>query len=322
MRLPEYLATAIAQFGSGGGSSAVAAASRELTHRYKNASFVSPAVNSSTDRSAYLAVRFPATFAANSRVLSELRRLAPEANVASLLDLGTGPGTSSFAAAEVFPGLASIKLVEADPQWIKMGRQLSGQSPHAAVRNAQWLQQDLRGMAEFPACDAVTISYALGELASSALEQVLRRAWQSAQKFLVLIEPGTKRGFAAINAARTFLVGQRAGILAPCPHREACPMAAAGDWCHFSQRLERTAAHRRIKGASLGYEDEKFSYLIATRLQLAPARARIVRHPLKHSGHIQLDLCTEGGRLEKITITKSTKDAYKRARQSDWGDEW
>lgn len=322
MRLPEYLTNAIAQFGSGDRPSALAVASRELTHRYKTASFSTPAIHSSADRSAYLAVRFPATFAVNMRVLSELRRPAPEAKVSSLLDLGAGPGTSLFAAAELFSDLASATLVEADPQWLRLGKQLAERSPNAAVRNAQWLQRDLRDAAEFALSDLIIISYALGEMASSALEQVLPRAWNSAQKFLVLIEPGTKRGFAAINAARTVLIQQGAGILAPCPHREVCPMAAAGDWCHFSQRLERTAEHRRIKGASLGYEDEKFSYLIATRLELSPAQARIVRHPQKHSGHIQLDLCTSRGRMEKTTITKSIKDTYKRARQAEWGDEW
>lgn len=322
MRLPEYLTNAIAQFGSGDRPSALAVASRELTHRYKTASFSTPAIHSSADRSAYLAVRFPATFAVNVRVLSELRRLAPEAKVSSLLDLGAGPGTSLFAAAELFSDLASATLVEADPQWLRLGKQLAERSPNAAVRNAQWLQRDLRDAAEFALSDLIIISYALGEMASSALEQVLPQAWNSAQKLLVLIEPGTKRGFAAINAARTVLIQQGAGILAPCTHREVCPMAAAGDWCHFSQRLERTAEHRRIKGASLGYEDEKFSYLIATRLELRPAQARIVRHPQKHSGHIQLDLCTSRGRMEKTTITKSIKDTYKRARQAEWGDQW
>jgi ribosomal protein RSM22 (predicted rRNA methylase) len=322
MRLPEYLATAIEQVSPGGSSSTLTAASRELTQRYKSANFATPAVHTFLDRSAYLTVRFPATFAANMRVLSELRRLAPQVEICSLLDLGAGPGTALFAAAEIFPSLTSATLLEADPHWLHLGKKLGDRSPNAAVRNALWVQRDLSRSEEFKAHDAIIISYALGELAPTVLQQVLRRAWSGAQKFLVLIEPGTKRGFAAINAARSFLIEQRAGILAPCPHREACPMAAGGDWCHFSQRLERTAGHRRIKGGSLGFEDEKFSYVIATRLELNPVQARIIRHPQKHSGHVQLELCTSRGRLEKTTITKSAKEAYKRARQSDWGDQW
>jgi ribosomal protein RSM22 (predicted rRNA methylase) len=322
MRLPEYLATAMEDVSAGSRSSSVAAASRELTQRYKGPNFATPAIRSSADRAAYLAARFPATFAANLHVFSELRRRAPEVAIESLLDLGAGPGTSLFAAAEVFSELTGAMLVEADAEWTKIGRRIAAQSPHAAVRDAQWIERDLRDSAIVPPHDLVVISYALGELGPAIVEQVIRRAWASAEKFLILIEPGTRRGFGGVNAARSWLIEHGALIIAPCPHHEACPMAAVGDWCHFSQRLERTAQHRRLKGAELGYEDEKFSYIIATRLNVQPAQARIVRHPRKHSGHVQLELCTSQGTIEKTTITKSKKEAYWRARQADWGDEW
>ena len=322
MRLPDYLSAAMEALSPHSGASPLAAASRQLSERYKNAEFTAPAVRSPADRSAYLTARFPATFAANIRVFSELHRYAAQVEISSLLDLGAGPGTSLFAAAEIFPGLRQATLLEADPGWIRFGKQFAAQSPHAAVREAHWLNGDLRNPGELRAHDAVVISYALGELAASELEQLVRRAWLWATKFLILIEPGTKRGFAAINAARSLLIAQQARILAPCPHHDVCPMAAANDWCHFSQRLERSSEHRRIKGGSLGYEDEKFSYLIATRLELCPAQARIVRHPRIHSGHVQLELCTANGCLERKTVSKSNKDAYKRARRAEWGDEW
>ena len=99
-------------------------------------------------------------------------------------------------------------------------------------------------------------------------------------------------------------------------------MAAAGDWCHFSQRVERTSQHRQLKGGALGYEDEKFSYLVAARIDAPSAAARIVRHPGKHSGHVQLVLCTTEGKIENRTVTRSNKKAYKRARKAEWGDLW
>ena len=168
----------------------------------------------------------------------------------------------------------------------------------------------------------VVISYTLGELPQAAAEAVLNKAWKCAGKFLVLIEPGTRRGFAAINAARSALIANAAAILAPCPHHFTCPMAAAGDWCHFSQRVERTSQHRQLKGGALGYEDEKFSYLVAAKSAAQSTGARIVRHPGKHSGHVQLALCTAAGKIENRTITRSSKEAYKRARKAEWGDLW
>lgn len=97
-------------------------------------------------------------------------------------------------------------------------------------------------------------------------------------------------------------------------------MAAAGDWCHFSQRVERTSLHRRLKEGALGYEDEKFSYVVASRQSVIAAGPRIIRHPGKHSGHVQLVLCTPEARMETRTITRSSKRAYKLARKAEWGD--
>jgi ribosomal protein RSM22 (predicted rRNA methylase) len=188
--------------------------------------------------------------------------------------------------------------------------------------NVQWSKQDLRSGLTCEKHDLVVISYTLGELPQAAADAVFAKAWKCAGKFLVVIEPGTRRGFAAINAARSALISNAASILAPCPHASACPMAVAGDWCHFSQRVERTSQHRQLKGGDLGYEDEKFSYVVATTTAVPPAGSRIVRHPRKHSGHVQLALCTPQGRIENRTVTRSSKEAYKRARKAEWGDSW
>jgi len=61
--------------------------------------------------------------------------------------------------------------------------------------------------------------------------------------------------------------------------------------------------------------------VVAARHEVRPAAARIVRHPKKLSGHVQLMLCTLHG-IETQTVTRSSRDAYKLARRSEWGDEW
>src|SRR5206468_1807314 len=108
-------------------------------------------------------------------------------------------------------------------------------------------------------------SYVLGELSVGQVEQVIRAAWLKTNNLLVLIEPGTPEAFRGIHAARTLLLGSGAHLVAPCPHHETCPMFNIGDWCHFAARLERTAEHRRLKAGALGYEDEKFSYIVASK---------------------------------------------------------
>lgn len=295
----------------------------QLSDHYKAADFSTAAVTSSAHRAAYLAVRMPATYAVVRRVLSEITQ---HAEIKSLLDIGSGPGTVLFAAAEDF-SLEQSTLIEVDPEWITLAQSLAQQSGIAATQKAHWTKQDIRSGLSCSPHDLVIISYTIGELSKAAAEMVLRKAWNCASKFLVIIEPGTPRGFAAIDSARSLLMASSAKIIAPCPHQSACPMAAAGDWCHFSQRVERTSLHRQLKGGTLGYEDEKFSYLIAARPEVnagteSPAYSRIVRHPGKHSGHIKLSLCTPQGQIEERTVTRSNKSGYKAARRAEWGDRW
>jgi ribosomal protein RSM22 (predicted rRNA methylase) len=297
-------------------------ATAQLSEHYKAGDFSTPAIATQAHRAAYLAVRLPATYAAIRRVFAEVTLRAPQSEISSLLDLGAGPGTALLAAGDEFPHLQHATLIEVDTGWIAVSKRLVEQSELPVVQQAQWLKQDLRSGFSCDKHHLVVISYTLGELPQAAVEAVLRKAWSCAGKFLAVIEPGTRRGFAAINAARSFLISNAATIIAPCPHRCTCPMAAAGDWCHFSQRVERTSQHRQLKGGELGYEDEKFSYLVAARSDSPSTGERIVRHPRKHSGHVQLVLCTSDGKIENRTVTRSSKEAYKRARKAEWGDSW
>jgi ribosomal protein RSM22 (predicted rRNA methylase) len=321
MRLPAELLDAIERETEAVDRRKLVTATAQLSEHYKAADFSSPAVSTEAQRAAYLAVRVPATYAAVRRVFAEVRLRAPHANIATILDLGAGPGTALFAASEEFE-LQQATLIESDAGWLTLGKRLAAQSQLPAIREAQWLKHDLRSGFSCNPHDLVVISYALGELPQAAADAVLRKAWGCARKFLVLIEPGTRRGFAAIDTARSTLIANAATIIAPCPHQSACPMAAAGDWCHFSQRVERTSQHRQLKGGALGYEDEKFSYLVAGKVDALPAAARIVRHPGKRSGHVQLVLCTSGVQIENQTVTRSSKDAYKLARKAEWGEPW
>ncbi|CAM5684570.1 rRNA methyltransferase OS=Streptomyces rimosus subsp. rimosus (strain ATCC / DSM 40260 / JCM 4667 / NRRL 2234) OX=1265868 GN=SRIM_011480 PE=4 SV=1 [Streptomyces rimosus subsp. rimosus] len=95
----------------------------------------------------------------------------------------------------------------------------------------------------------------------------------------------------------------------------------------MSARVARSSLHRQVKGGSLPYEDEKFSYVAAVRPELAdgsPAgapTARIVRRPQLRKGQVLLDLCTEQG-LRRDTVTKRHGERYKAARDAEWGDAW
>jgi ribosomal protein RSM22 (predicted rRNA methylase) len=334
MQLPPPLRRAIDEELSACDPARLRAAATRLSQGYREPSARAAAARADDlQRAAYLAVRMPATFAAVVAALDWTRQACADesaSEIRTMLDLGSGPGTALWAAAQVFPTLSSATAIERDPHLIAIGRNLSAHSDDAVLRNTHWLCGDLSVTLPAGSWDLVICSYTVNELAEAQRAELIRRAWARCAKLLVVVEPGTTAGFANIVAARTLLLGAGATLAAPCPHALACPMAAGGDWCHFAARVERTAAHRRLKDATLGHEDEKFSYVAFMRGPVSRSSlesesqnppARIVRHPRIFSGYVQLTLCREG-QIAPATVTRSQKENWRRLKRLGWGDRW
>ena len=64
------------------------------------------------------------------------------------------------------------------------------------------------------------------------------------------------------------------------------------DWCHFTQRLQRSRAHKQVKGAELPFEDEKFAYVALTRAAVAQRPSRVLAQPAVSKVEITAKLCT------------------------------
>ena len=266
---------------------------------------------------AYAVYRLPATFAAVGAALAQVAEARPDLRPGTVLDAGAGPGSGLWAAAGRWPGLVRAVAVENDLAMLKLGRRLAAVAPHPAVRGAAWRQADLGQPLAEERFDVVLLSYVLGELASQEQAAVVDRLWRATAGVLVVVEPGTPAGFAAVRAARARLAGMGAAVVAPCPHGRACPMPEA-DWCHFAVRLERSRRHRQAKGGALPYEDEKFSFVALSRLAGMPATARVLRHPQVRGGHVRLRLCTLHG-LRDDTVARSEGERYRLARRLEWG---
>src|SRR6266567_930178 len=72
----------------------------------------SAGIRSESDALAYAAARMPATYAAVGASLNALCGIRPDFAPQSLLDVGAGPGTASWAAAEAFSSLRSFSLLD------------------------------------------------------------------------------------------------------------------------------------------------------------------------------------------------------------------
>jgi ribosomal protein RSM22 (predicted rRNA methylase) len=323
MQLPPSLRLAVErELMAAGDPARRRAAAAHLSERYRDdaAPGATTALSNDDQRAAYLAVRLPATYASAVAALGWAQESCGT-EIQTMLDLGSGPGTALWAAAEMFPSLNSATAFERDPRLIETARRLAANASYSAVREANWLQGDLTGAIPEGTWDLVVCCYALNELRESQHAEFIRKAWARTRNLLIVIEPGTKPGFANVLAARTRLLADGACLVAPCPNSLACPMAQANDWCHFAARVERTAEHRRLKNATLGHEDEKFSYVAFARAEVEPPRSRIVRHPKIFSGYTQLTLCREG-EIANTTVTRSKKEDWRRLKRLGWGDAW
>ncbi len=209
------------------------------------------------------------------------------------------------------------------------------------------------------------VSYTLDDMASAnAQDAAVQLCWErlSNDGVLVVIEKATPGGFGVVSRVRDAAIADDGGspakgsrrdhapkeqsidfslpgadIVAPCTHMAECPMARGGVgpgdmMCRFPIRVETPySAH---------YKMEYFSYLILRKNSSSDRNGlfqglatdalniygRAVLPPRKRKSHVILDLCTNRGELETLTITKKYNRIvpllYRRSRKLKWGGLW
>jgi ribosomal protein RSM22 (predicted rRNA methylase) len=356
--LPAALQDAIARFAADVAPKDLAARSAALTQTYRSGAG-SNAIAGDSDVAAYLTTRLPATYAAMAAALDAVKERAPNFAPTRLLDAGAGPGTASWATAERWPQLNSITMLDSNPHLLAAARTLVHASPHPSLASAAFVSSDLGATKTFlpsplegegahsaaiaartwaeggsasagseaagkktllPHYDLILAGYTFAEIPDRLRAAALTKLWDACRGVLLIVEPGTPKGFATVLACRTQLLAAGARMVAPCPGTHPCPIVAP-DWCHFAERLPRSRAHMRAKDANVPFEDEKFSYLAVARegIDLLPVEARIIAAPHGGKPGTRLRLCTAAGIGERIVL-KRDKAAYKSISRKTWGD--
>jgi ribosomal protein RSM22 (predicted rRNA methylase) len=292
----------------------IAARAERISKTYRDGGG-SSTIKSGADALAYALARMPATYAAVTASLNALQEARPHLAPHSLLDVGAGPGTASFAATEAYSSLTAFTLLDANPSLRALAFDL------AQVREREWNYEIGEAgalLAKAAPADLVVASYFVGELGESERRELIDLLWIRTRDTLLIVEPGTPAGYARIIAARSQLVASGAHVLAPCPHDAPCPLQPP-DWCHFAQRLPRSRAHKRVKGVAVPFEDEKFSYVALTRKPAAHRPARVLAPPHLSKVEVTAKLCTTDG-VVRARISRRDREAYAAARRWRWGD--
>jgi ribosomal protein RSM22 (predicted rRNA methylase) len=313
--LPAELKAALEHKLHGLARSDAAARAERISQSYRSGGTSAP-ITTEADALAYAGARMPATYAAVTATLNALRAVRPDFAPATLLDVGAGPGTASWAAAQAFEALQAFTLLDANPALRALAL---GLAEHSRLAAMHYQLGDAGKLLEAAPKSALVIaSYVVNELGKPERDRIADALWHKTTDTLLVVEPGTPAGYARIVALRARLIGQGAQVIAPCPHEHACPLTAP-DWCHFVQRLPRSKLHQQLKGADVPYEDEKFSYVALTRSPLPPRPARVLTQPEQTKAAITAKLCTPEG-LRVAVAARRDKPAYARFRRLAWGD--
>ena len=318
MELPAALREAVNRALDGVPASDLAQAASALSQRYRAETHDGRYhVSSDLAARAYLATRLPATFAAVRAAMALAAEIRPAFSPAALLDVGAGPGTALWAAAECWPDIASADMLEGSPAMRNWGETLAREVhlPQVAWHGGEAATE----LSKQSPHDLVTLAYVLSELSPDSQDKLVEKLWARTGDSLLIVEPGTPAGWSRILRARDIIIREGAHIVAPCPHALACPLTAP-DWCDFARRVTRSRIHRLAKGAEMSWEDEKYIYIAVSRHAGGGAAGAHRCAPAAGSGKVTLKLCQQDGSSTQRLVTRREGEDYKIARRLEWGD--
>ena len=314
--LPAELKAALARKAEGLSRNDAAQRADAISRTYRDGGG-SDRIRAGGDALAYALARMPGTYAAIAASLNALMEVTPEFTPRSLLDVGAGPDTATWAASEAFASLDTFTLLDANTALRDLATELAQSHPRLAAMRYH-AGHARKVVAEASEADLVIASYVINELGENERAALADAMWAKTSDTLLVVEPGTPAGYARIIDLRARLIARGAHVIAPCPHEAACPLTRP-DWCHFTQRLQRSRAHKHLKGAELPYEDEKFSYVVLSRTAPVQRPARVLAQPLITKIAVTAKICAADG-IKTESVPHRDKAAYKRAKKWNWGD--
>src|SRR3981081_1246324 len=146
-----------------------------ISQTYRDGGGSTP-IRPEADALASALARMPATYAAVTASLNALRKITPHFAPASLLDVGAGPGTATWAAAEVFSSLQTFTLLDANSALRALALDLASDSMR--LQGMIYQHSEARpALAHAKAADLVVASYMIGETSEAERRALAELMW-------------------------------------------------------------------------------------------------------------------------------------------------
>jgi hypothetical protein len=226
------------------------------------------------------AAKFIAVFDRHRAFLLEAVKAASQKGSLSVVDLGAGPLTASIALVmwlfENLEEMPEIQVTAIDSQSIvlregaELLQALSDGFPklrgkvRVSVEPVRW-QDWAKAHARSPeSADLYLLGHVLNEGRDQQAEGIASLIEKNPRAGILAIEPAARNASQALSQLRDLLLEEYpVSPVGPCPHRERCPLASGGDWCHFSFPAEIPGGWFAKFSRGLGSERQwlKLSYL-------------------------------------------------------------
>lgn len=299
---------------------------KALHERYmQGANPIEPNIQKPSDCVAYLALRFPATFAQIASALSHIQERVPTWQPKSVLEVGCGPGTGIWAAKSIWPSITSATGIDREQLFLTLAEELHYDSKMALqttwIKSAilPWITAE-----DATTYDLIIIPNVLNELPEEERALVIEKISAKSAGLVVVIEPGTAVGYAIVReAARQVAPAQR--LVAP--YIDNTFVDSEAYWIHFSQRFQRPEFQRRIRQSmrdsslmASDWEDAKYSYVAWGKV---PGEKSVWGQCIgkieKLKGFLTVPVLTCEG-VTNARVLKRNKAIYNAAKNIRWGE--
>ena len=314
-----YLTSQIEEMVSNQKSSNLKKEYTDISLQYRKEKINSKTIISNSNQAlSYVSSRMPETAVVINNVLSILNKIINISNeINSVLDLGSGTGSALWALENFLKSNTDVLAIEKQEAMLNCSKELSKN----LNLNIDYMQEDVlsKAASQIENKDMVLESFMLNEMSENDRRKTLDLMISKSDKLIILIEPGTPVSYQKMMQDRDYLLSKDLHLILPCMHANKCPLQ--NDYCNFSVRVNRTKISKQIKNASLGYEDEKYFYLIFSKQPFENKFDNMVlRKPVYRKSCVDLKLCNNCGDVKNITITKNNKQNYATAKDLKHGD--
>lgn len=299
---------------------------KNLSDRYMNDERKGQSlIDNKLDALVYSIIRMPSTYCTVKSVIE--KSLIDKNDITSFIDFGAGTGAATLAINELLNIKYGICIERESNMQILGEEYIKLTYPNIDI---DWLNVDIEKIEINKKADLVISSYMLNEIKKENRLNLVKRLLKCSNKYLIIIEPGTPEGFFNIKEIQNYAVDNKIKIIGPCVKDIKCKLPE-NDWCHSIVRVERNKLHKFLKDGDAPFEDEKFSYIVLSKIENCEEHDnkdindnksinyRILRHPIIEKGKITVKICS-GDKIEDKVITKKQKEIYKNIRKKKCGD--